>query len=47
MDAHLDRKATIPTTWFLSEITENNTDVLDNPCRDTKKAIENNIEKKD
>ena len=46
MDAHLDRKATIPTTWFLSEITENNTEALYNSCRGTTKATEKNIEKK-
>ena len=45
MDAHLDRKTTVPTTWFLSEITENNNHALDKSCTDTTKTIKKNIEK--
>jgi len=40
IDSDLDRKATIPTKWLISEITEINTNALDNSGTDTIKAVE-------
>jgi hypothetical protein len=47
VDFDLDRKASIPTTWFLSEVTEINTVGLGNSGSDTTKSIERNIEIQD
>jgi len=41
----LDAKATIPTTWFLCEITVVNTDALDNSGTETIRDIEKDVEK--
>ena len=47
IDSDLERKATILTKWLISEITEINTNALDNSGTDTIKAVEKNIEKQD